>query len=120
MQSRYCTSCDRVTGHKRALGWGTFFAVALTAGFWLLALPFYPQRCIICGEEDKDSRLTKHTFDIDITGIHIVPLIIGIIFFALSLYRHHEGEIILYLVPQIIGMVALVILVLMKIFSLRP
>jgi hypothetical protein len=27
-----------------------FFAVFLTGGFWLLAIPLYPKRCIVCGE----------------------------------------------------------------------
>jgi hypothetical protein len=49
MISAHCASCARVTGHKRALGWGTFFAVLLTAGLWLLAIPFYQKRCMICG-----------------------------------------------------------------------
>lgn len=49
MQSRYCQQCGRESGHKRALGWGTFFAVLLTFGWWLLAIPFYPKRCVICG-----------------------------------------------------------------------
>jgi hypothetical protein len=31
------------------LGWGTFFMVILTAGFWLLTIPFYPKRCTTCG-----------------------------------------------------------------------
>jgi hypothetical protein len=44
-----CPNCQKRTGHKRALGFGTFFAVLLTAGFWLLAIPFYPKRCITCG-----------------------------------------------------------------------
>jgi hypothetical protein len=44
-----CPGCQRVTGHKRALGWGTFFAVVLTGGVWLLALPFYQSRCVVCG-----------------------------------------------------------------------
>lgn len=38
-----------MTGHKRALGWGTFFAAVLTGGIWLLAIPFYQKRCVICG-----------------------------------------------------------------------
>jgi hypothetical protein len=49
MIAAHCPSCQRVTGHKRALGWGTFFAVVLTGGIWFLALPFYKQRCVICG-----------------------------------------------------------------------
>jgi hypothetical protein len=27
------------------------FAVILTSGFWLLALPFYPRTCATCGRE---------------------------------------------------------------------
>lgn len=49
MKIAYCQSCKRDTGFKRALGWGTFFACVLTAGFWLLIVPFYPKRCVICG-----------------------------------------------------------------------
>jgi len=56
MESYHCPSCGRITGHKRALGWGTFFAVVLTGGFWLLALPFYPMRCIICGYSRIDQK----------------------------------------------------------------
>ena len=49
MQEKYCSNCGRNTGHKRAIGWGTFFAVLITGGFWFLAIPFYPKRCIMCG-----------------------------------------------------------------------
>lgn len=49
MINGFCESCQRVTGHKRALGWGTFFAAVLTGGVWLLAIPVYPKRCIVCG-----------------------------------------------------------------------
>ncbi len=49
MKNTYCSSCQRVIGHKRALGWGTFFAVVLTGGIWLLTIPFYQKRCVICG-----------------------------------------------------------------------
>lgn len=57
MQYLYCVSCGRNTGHKRALGWGTFFAVPFTAGISLLFIPFYPKRCIVCGKK-KDK--TNH------------------------------------------------------------
>jgi len=56
MKFYYCPHCGRETGHKRALGWGTFFAVLLTGGLWLLAIPFYPKRCIICGSKEKPPR----------------------------------------------------------------
>ncbi len=56
MKFYYCPHCGRETGHKRALGWGTFFAVLLTGGLWLLAIPFYPKRCIICGSKEKPEK----------------------------------------------------------------
>ena len=49
MRMGYCPNCSKTTGHKRALGWGTFFAVILTGGLWLLVILFYPTRCIVCG-----------------------------------------------------------------------
>ena len=54
MQMIQCPNCGRLTGFKRALGFGTFFMVLLTCGLWLLVIPFYPARCITCG-------LTRHT-----------------------------------------------------------
>jgi hypothetical protein len=50
MKFSHCTNCEKDTGHKRALGWGTFFAVILTAGGWFFVIPFYPIRCIACGK----------------------------------------------------------------------
>jgi len=38
MQEKFCSNCERNTGHKRAIGWGTFFAVLITGGVWLLAI----------------------------------------------------------------------------------
>jgi hypothetical protein len=45
----HCPNCRTGTGHKRALGFGTVFAVIVTGGLWLFALPLYPPRCIQCG-----------------------------------------------------------------------
>jgi hypothetical protein len=58
MEYLYCPNCGRMTGHKRALGWGTFFGAALTFGASTTAIPFYPKRCIVCGRKssDKDSK----------------------------------------------------------------
>lgn len=50
MRMDYCQNCQQRVGFRRALGWGTYFAVVLTLGFWLLTLPFYALRCIRCGE----------------------------------------------------------------------
>lgn len=55
MNCYHCPNCNKVTGHKRALGIGTLFIVFLTAGFWLLFIPLYPKRCIICGDEESES-----------------------------------------------------------------
>jgi hypothetical protein len=49
MQMIFCPNCCQLRGFKRALGFGTLFAAVLTCGLWLLAIPFYPQRCIQCG-----------------------------------------------------------------------
>lgn len=49
MHVTHCYVCNRPSGFSRRLGWGTFFMVILTAGFWLLAIPFYPKRCTTCG-----------------------------------------------------------------------
>ena len=49
MKTLYCPDCGKKTGYKRNLGFGTFFAVLVTGGLWLLAIPSYPLRCIVCG-----------------------------------------------------------------------
>ena len=49
MQMLQCPNCGKLTGFKRALGFGTLFMVILTCGLWLLVIPFYPARCINCG-----------------------------------------------------------------------
>lgn len=49
MQMLQCPNCGKLTGFKRALGFGTVFMVVLTCGLWLLVIPFYPARCINCG-----------------------------------------------------------------------
>ncbi len=49
MEKYYCTNCNKKTGHKRSIGLGTLLAVILTGGLWLLAIFFYPKRCILCG-----------------------------------------------------------------------
>lgn len=48
MKPCYCLNCKKNTWHKRAFGWGTFFAVLASGGFWIFALPFYPLRCVHC------------------------------------------------------------------------
>lgn len=53
MRMAFCESCKQQMGYPRALGWGTFFAILLTLGLWLLVLPFYPLRCIGCGQSWK-------------------------------------------------------------------
>jgi hypothetical protein len=55
MEMIFCPNCGKLTGYKRALGFGTFFAVLLTAGLWLFAIPFYPKRCITCGLSKSES-----------------------------------------------------------------
>jgi Uncharacterised protein family UPF0547 len=56
MEYSYCKNCGKMTGHKRHLGWGTFFGSVVTLGTSLAAVPFYPKRCIICGNEKEEER----------------------------------------------------------------
>ena len=56
MQMIQCPNCGKLTGFKRALGFGTFFMVVITGGLWLLAILFYPLRCITCGLTSSDAR----------------------------------------------------------------
>lgn len=49
MRVTHCYVCNRPSGFARRLGWGTFFMAVLTAGLWLLTIPFYPKRCVTCG-----------------------------------------------------------------------
>jgi len=56
MKARYCYSCRRETGFKRALGFGTFLAIIFTFGLlYLIVLPFYPKRCVVCSSDYKTS-----------------------------------------------------------------
>jgi hypothetical protein len=50
MKVARCLTCQQQRPFKRALGFGTLFAAIITAGLWLLAIPFYPLRCATCGE----------------------------------------------------------------------
>lgn len=52
----YCLHCERQTVHKRRIGRGTWAAVILTCGLWLLALPFYAVRCVDCSRESWGRR----------------------------------------------------------------
>lgn len=49
MYADYCPGCMRGTGHKRRFGIGTIVMLVMTMGWWILAMPFYPKRCVICG-----------------------------------------------------------------------
>jgi hypothetical protein len=49
MRRDYCDDCRATRPFQPAFGWGTFFAVLVTLGGWLVALPFYPLRCRACG-----------------------------------------------------------------------
>jgi hypothetical protein len=51
MQVAFCANCGKHTGHKRSIGVGTALGALVTVGLSLLAVPFYPKRCIVCGLE---------------------------------------------------------------------
>jgi hypothetical protein len=75
MEMIFCPNCKKLTGYKRALGFGTLFAVLLTAGFWLIAIPFYPKRCITCGLKKSDSVSWYKTWQL---GFVVALVLIGI------------------------------------------
>jgi hypothetical protein len=54
MEMVLCRNCKKLTGYKRAIGIGTLIAVVCTSGLWLIAIPFYPKRCIACGLSKYD------------------------------------------------------------------
>jgi len=73
MEILECPSCQRNTGFKRALGFGTFFMVLITFGFWILAIPFYPLRCSICGN--------KHEGFAGLSRVQILVAALGVVAF---------------------------------------
>jgi hypothetical protein len=91
MQMIECPNCGKLTGFKRSLGFGTFFMVVLTCGFWLLAIPFYPMRCITCGLTRSSAvlhnfaawyrSLSPHNKTFMNTAGGILLLIIGVMWF---------------------------------------
>lgn len=58
MDIKHCSLCDRKVSAQRQIGVGTLILVFLTAGLWLIAIPFYEERCPICKaaafDEDQD------------------------------------------------------------------
>ena len=48
MATMYCSLCRRPVDARRQIGAGTIIVGVLTAGFSLLAIPFYSKRCSIC------------------------------------------------------------------------
>ncbi len=48
MSIKFCALCERNVDAKRKIGVGTLIMVLVTAGFWLLAIPFYSKRCPVC------------------------------------------------------------------------
>jgi len=75
-----CRNCGKPTGHKRALGWGTFFGAVLTGGLSLLLIPFYPTRCIVCGCATDEGPLNTATSD---SGTEKTPRLVYFIWAAL-------------------------------------
>lgn len=76
-----CPNCGKLMGFKRSLGFGTLFAAVLTAGVWLLLIPFYPRRCINCGS----SRSSLH-WNLEEPGKVLALFVcVGLIIIALGL-----------------------------------
>ena len=48
MPTMFCNLCGRPVEARRHIGVGTVCLAVISAGVWLLAVPFYPKRCSIC------------------------------------------------------------------------
>ena len=49
METFKCANCGANRGFKRNIGVGTLIAIILTMGWYIILIPFYPKRCIVCG-----------------------------------------------------------------------
>ena len=61
MTIKFCALCERNIDPKRKIGVGSLILIIITAGFWILALPFYNKRCPICN--GSGSTLHKKRID---------------------------------------------------------
>lgn len=84
MEMIFCPNCNKLTGYKRVIGFGTFFAVLLTAGLWLLTLPFYPKRCITCGLTKSDSVPWYQTWRVMALAVPLIVVVSALIDNALQ------------------------------------
>ncbi len=57
MAVRYCGNCQQNVEAKRKIGIGSLLLVVITAGFWLLLIPFYQKRCPKCQGTDSLRKL---------------------------------------------------------------
>ena len=48
MSIKKCVHCDKQIDAKRNIGIGSLILVLVTAGLWILVIPFYKKRCPIC------------------------------------------------------------------------
>ncbi len=72
MEIAFCNSCNRETGFKRDIGWGTFFGSIVTFGLLIFLIPFYPKRCVVCGNEFTKS--PNNYYKGNSSGTDAIPL----------------------------------------------
>lgn len=79
MSQNFCSNCQRATRFGRRYSWGTLIMVIVTQLWWILAMPFYPRRCKVCGIKLVDSAKRRDTqLQTDLgQSIHIVNNLIG-------------------------------------------
>lgn len=80
MQMIQCPNCGKMTGFKRDLGFGTFFLVVITCGLWLLAILFYPLRCITCGLTSSAARGSRGVLTLVFTLI--LAVMVGVLTYS--------------------------------------
>jgi hypothetical protein len=89
MYMAYCPNCKKETGHKRYLGFGTLFAVILTGGLWLIAILFYPTRCIACGGWRRGKPGDLNNQIVGYLSVLAIFLVIYLFYWLVSLLRSY-------------------------------
>ena len=79
-----CMMCQRDVQTRRKIGAGSVILVLVTAGLWILAIPFYRQRCPICsgsmfGEVEQGTAVADRVAGYKMRNLLILGILVGII-----------------------------------------
>lgn len=79
-----CMMCRRDVQTRRKIGAGSVILVLVTAGLWILAIPFYRQRCPICsgsmfGEVEQGTAVADRVAGYKMRNLLILGILVAII-----------------------------------------